>query len=414
MAELEYQKAEPRKPFRILMILDQPFPSDTRVENEAGSLAKAGFEIILLILAPDTRESIESYQGFTIVRRHVPKKLRNWMRGLAGAIPILSWHIAWQIRQLQKQYSFDVIHAHDLYMVGGALKAGRRAGIPVVADLHEVWISVLGIYAWSTRFPGKLFISIRRWKVLEKKWTSRAEKVIVITKEMRDRYISLGCSDSKVVALPNTINTEAFDNYPLYEDIIKAQGSEFTLVYTGTINLHRGLGFLLDSMPLVLRQCKARLVIVGEGRIRPELEAQAESLGIADHVFFEGWRPQSEIKSYILASDVCLIPLMKCKQTDKAAAHKLFHYMYLKRPVIATNCTYTQRVVEETDCGIIVPYGNHEALASSMMELYRNPARRKQMGINGHQAIKERYNWERSVRVLIEMYQEMEKKSIPK
>lgn len=393
------------------MVLDQPFPPDIRVENEATALAKAGFEVILLVLAPDSRQQVEEYQGFTIVRQHTPQKFRNWMRGLAGTVPILSWYIARQVRRLQKQYSFDVIHAHDLYMCGGALRAGRRAGVPVVADLHEVWVSVLGQYAWSTRFPGKLFISIRRWKTLEKKWTSQAEKVIVTTEEMRDRYTSLGCPESKVVALPNTINTEAFDNYTVNETIIKAHASEFTLVYTGTINLFRGLGFVLETMPLILRHCNARLVIVGDGRIRPELEAQAESLGISDHVFFEGWQPQADIKSYILGSDVCLIPLVRCEQANRTVAHKLFHYMYLERALIATNCTHMQRVVEETDCGIVVPYGDHEALASSIIELHRNPSRRKQMGINGHQAVKEHYNWERSVRSLIEMYNEMEKKS---
>lgn len=410
-AALEHHKAEPRKPYRILMILDQPFPPDIRVENEASALAEAGFEIILLILAPDTRESIEKYQGFTIVRRHIPQKFRNWMRGLAGTVPILSWYIARQVRRLQKQYSFDVIHAHDLYMCGGALKAGRRAGVPVVADLHEAWVAAIEQYAWSTRFPGKLFVSIRRWKALEKKWAGRVKNIVVTTDEMKGRYTELGCPDNKVVVLPNTINTAAFDDYPVYEPIIQKHASGFTMVYTGGINLHRGLGFLLDSMPLVQRQCNVRLVLVGDGRIRPELEAQVESLGIADHVFFEGWRPQAEVKSYILASDVCLIPQVKCEHTDTTVAHKLFHYMYLERPLITTNCTYMQRVVEETDCGIVVPYGDHEALASSIIELHGNPSRRKQMGINGHQAVKEHYNWERSVRSLIEMYHEMERKS---
>ena len=410
-AELEHHKVEPRKPYRILMILDQPFPSDIRVENEASALAKAGFEVILLILAPDTRQQTEDYQGFTIVRRHTLKKFRDWMRGLAGTVPILSWYIARQVRLLQKQFSFDVIHAHDLYMCGGALKAGRRAGVPVVADLHEAWVAAIEQYAWSTRFPGKLFVSIRRWKAIEKKWAGRAENIIVTTGEMKALYIKLGCPADKVVVLPNTINTAAFDNYPVYEPIIQKHTSEFTMVYTGGINLHRGLGFLLDSMPSVLRRCNARLVFVGDGRIRPELEAQVESLGIADHVFFEGWRPQDEIKSYILASDVCLIPQVKCEHTDTTVAHKLFHYMYLERALITTNCTYMQRVVEETDCGIVVPYGDHKALASSIIELYRDPARRKQMGVNGHQAVKERYNWERSARSLIEMYREMERKS---
>lgn len=403
----EHGKPESKKPFRILMILDQPFPPDTRVENEASALAKAGFEVILLILAPDTRVPIEDYQGFTIVRRHVPKNIRNWMRGLAGTIPVLSWYIAWQIQQLRKQYGFDVIHAHDLYMCGGALRAGKHAGVPVVADLHEVWVSVLTQYAWSTRFPGRLFISLRRWKALEKRWTDSAKRIIVTSETMRDHYVEIGCPKTKVIVLPNTINAEAFDRYPVKEDIIEIHKSEYTLVYTGTINLHRGLGFLLDTMPLVLKHCPARLVLVGDGRIRPELEQQAELLGITDHVVFEGWRPQEEIKSYILASDVCLLPLVKCEQTDNATAHKLFHYMYLQRPLIITNCTYMQQVVEATDCGAVVPYGDHEAFASCLIELYKNPARRKQMASNGHQAVLKRYNWDHSVRSLVEMYRNL-------
>ena len=403
-------KAELKSPFRILMILDQPFPPDIRVENEASALAKAGFEVILLILAPDTRAPIEDYRGFTIVRRHVHPKISNWMRGLAGTIPFLSWHIARQIQLLRTQYSFDVIHAHDLYMCGGALRAGKRLGIPVVADLHEIWVSVLTRYAWSTRFPGKLFISLRRWKALEKRWTDNAKHVIVTSEMIRDRYVALGCPEEKITVLPNTINTGAFNSYPVKEDIIETRKSEYTLVYAGTINMHRGLGFLLETMPLVLKHCPARLLLVGDGRIRPELELQAESLGIADHVVFEGWRPQEEIKSYILASDVCLLPLVKCEHTDNTTAHKLFHYMYLQRPLIITNCTYMQRIVEATDCGAVIPYGDHEAFASCLIELYKNPARRKQMASNGHQAVLERYNWDHSVRSLVEMYRNMAEK----
>jgi len=394
------------------MVLDHPFPPDTRVENEATALAGAGFEVILLVLAPNNvRQSVEEYKGFIIIRHHVPRTLSNWMRGLAGTLPILSWFIARQIRKLHKRYPFDAIHAHDLYMCGGALRAGDSAEIPVVADLHEVWISVLSLYAWSTRFPGKLFISIRRWKVLEEKWAKRAQKIIVITEEMKSRYVDLVGSDKQIITLPNTISTHEFDQYPVSEEIIDTYSSEFTLVYAGTINPHRGLGFLLEAMPKVFQHCTPRLVIVGNGRIRPELEAQAKLLGISDHVIFEGWRPQFEIKSYILASDVCLLPLLKCEQTDKAAPHKLFHYMYLKRPLITTNCNYIKHVVETTECGLVVPYGDQQALALSIIELYNNPDRRKQMGANGHQAVLERYNWENSAHSMIEMYRTMAEES---
>lgn len=392
---------------RILMILDHPFPPDTRVENEIRSLSKAGIEVFLLVLAPDRRVPTEKWEGGVIIRYHVPRKISNWMRGLSGMLPILSLFIAYHVRKLHRQYCFDALHAHDLYMCGGALRAGKRAGIPVVGDLHELWVSVLGLYAWSTRFPGKLFVSIRQWERLEKKWSNQLDKIIVITEAMQQRYRSIVVSNPEIIALPNTINTEAFDQYPIDDKILQSHSSEFTLVYTGTINPHRGLSFLLHAMPQVLRQCKARLVIVGDGRIRPDLETLAKDLHISDHVYFEGWQVQPKIKSYILASDICLMPLIKSEQTENAAPHKLFHYMYLKRPQIVTDCSFIQRVVESVDCGVVVSYGDVDALALSIIDLYNDPERRQQMGNNGHRAVIERYNWKTSAQTLIEMYQRM-------
>ena len=404
---IEVPLLTPSEPYTILMVLDQPFPPDIRVENEVSSLVSAGFEVIVLAMAPDTRVPIEKQEGVTIVRCHVHKKFRNWMRGLSGTLPILSWFIAWQIRRLRKKYQFDVIHAHDLYMCGGALRAARSAKVPVVADLHEFWIAAIRQYAWSTRFPGKLFVSIRRWRTLEKKWINQLKRIIVTSEGMKIRYSEIGYSKKKILVLPNTINTQLFDEYPVYDSILQKYSSGFTLVYTGGINLHRGLEYLIDSMPHVLDQCDVRLVIVGDGATRSELEAQVMSLGISDHVIFEGWRPQAEIKSYILAGNVCLLPLVKSDHTDGATAHKLFHYMYLSRPLIITNCTQMQRIVEETDCGLVVSYGDCKALAAAIIELYNNSERRNQMAVNGHRAVIERYNWAESAHSLIKMYQEM-------
>ena len=86
----------------------------------------------------------------------------------------------------------------------------------------------------------------------------------------------------------------------------------------------RGLGFLLDTMSSLLEHCSAWLVMVGEARIRVELEAQAESLGAANCMKFEGWRQRAQIKNYILASDFCLIPPVECEETGAALPHKLF------------------------------------------------------------------------------------------
>ncbi len=66
-----------------------------------------------------------------------------------------------------------------------------------------------------------------------------------------------------------------------------------------------------------------------------------------------------------------------------------------------------QRIVEQTDCGLVVQYRDQQTPASDPMKLYESPARREQMGQNGHNAVMERYNRDVSVYSLTEMYQEM-------
>ena len=191
-----------------------------------------------------------------------------------------------------QRYPFDLLHIHDLYLLGGGLAAGRQLRLPVVADLHENWVDALTQYAWSTRYPGKLFISIPRWCKLEKLWLDRVDRIITVVEEGCQRLARLGIATSKMTAVPNTIKFQDFDNHELNSSVIAGTRSEFSIVYTGTIELHRGLDVLIKALPIVLAVGPAKLIIVGEGRIRPELEGLAESVGVAEHVSFEGWQLQ--------------------------------------------------------------------------------------------------------------------------
>ena len=128
----------PDAPFRILMVLDHAFPPDIRVENEALSLIEAGFEVGLLAVAPDDRPTRDTHRGIRLFRDRLHKEVRNKMRGLAGTVPILTWYLDRQIRRVYQEYRFDALHMHDLYLFGGGLRAGRRLGVPVVGDLHEI------------------------------------------------------------------------------------------------------------------------------------------------------------------------------------------------------------------------------------------------------------------------------------
>ncbi len=398
------QRGLAKPAFHVLMLLDHPFPPDTRVENEIESLVGAGFEVTLLSIAPDTRLERDTHLGASIVRYRVPKKMRNTMRGLAGTVPLLSWFIAWRVGRLAKNISFSAVHAHDLYMCGGALRAARQLGLPVVGDLHESWVDALRQYAWSTRLPGRLFVSLRRWRKLERRWTRHCSRIIAITAEGKNRYVNGGCAPKKVAILPNTVNTRVFDQYAEDNSVMESIRSPFTVLYTGGIDLHRGLSFVMQALPAVLSHGPIRFVIVGEGSIRPDLEAEAKALGVAEYVQFTGWQKQSLIKSFVLGSDVCLVPHLKSGHTDTTLPHKLFHYMYLSRPVVVTNCVPVARIVQEAECGMVVDSGDSASMAEALMELRRDAQMRRRMGANGRRAVLAKYNWSYSAQALIELY----------
>ena len=392
-------------PKRILMVLDKPFPPDIRVLNEAVMLVEAGFKVCVLSIGPDNRPDRETFRGIEIIRHQMSAQLRNKLRGLAGTVPLLTQFLRWLLMRVRTEFPYDALHMHDLYLVGGGLAAGRRVGVPVVADLHENWVQALSLYAWSTRLPGRLLVSRSRWETLEKRWLQEAAKVIVVVQEARQRVEELGIAPSKLIVTPNTIKIEDFEQYPLVPEIVESVESPFTIVYTGGIDLHRGLDTVVRAMPSVLGSIPARLVIVGDGSTRGELVSLAEDLGVSDHITFTGWQPQKHMRSYIAGSQVCVVPHAKGGQNDAALPHKLFHYMYMKRPVVVTACRPLKRIVQEAQCGLVCSPGDPRSMAEALIRLYRDPHERLQMGRSGHRAVTERHNWDHTARAMVRMYE---------
>ncbi len=103
--------------------------------------------------------------------------------------------------------TFDVIHIHDLPLsiVGIGLK--EKYGISLVIDLHENWPALMKNAAHTQTLAGRLLSSNRQWTEYEKKVLPRADMVITIIEEARDRVIGLGVDRGKITMVSNTVNT---------------------------------------------------------------------------------------------------------------------------------------------------------------------------------------------------------------
>ncbi len=387
------------------MILDHTYPPDQRVENEAESLVEAGHKVTVLSFADDDRARHDNYRGVDIFRVQIKSGLQKKLRGTVGFLDLYSNKIFNAVKELWNKTPFDAIHVHDLYLGRVGIKAKREFQRPLIIDLHENYVHALTQYAWSTRFPGNILVSIPKWEKLERDWIEQADGVITVIGEMKDRYLKQGFPDEKFIVTPNTPKISTFREFEFKEEILNKYEGKKVLLYSGGFDLHRGLETAVAAMPEVLKiNPDAMLVLVGTGRNHNELISQVADLGLTGNVVFEGWQPQENIRSFVKRADVGLIPHVKSVQTDASIPHKLGYYMSEELPVITSNCTSLERMVKEHHAGLVFESENPQDLANKINEILNSETVAKKLGENGKKAAEKTFNWDSTIQPLINFY----------
>jgi len=392
---------------KIGMILDHEFPPDIRVENEAVTLAENGYNVSILSFVHDKSMKLnDSYNGVNIQRLYKPK---NWVKKGRALVntPFDFYTSYWkkQIRKFIQSNNIDILHVHDLYMLGAAFKANKSIGLKIVADLHENYVDGLSNYQFANTFPGNLVISKRKWAQTEIEWCQKADYLITVIDEAVDRYAALGVSKQKIHVVANYVNIKAFLNVVDDLQIIERFKNNFTATYIGGFDLHRGLESVIKAMPEIVKEIpEFLLVLVGSGKNLGLLKAMAQDLNVSDYIAFEGFQSPGKLPSYIKASSVCLIPHLKTTHTDNTIPHKLFHYMLLEKPVVSTNCNPLRRIIGESGSGKIYASNNASELAKLIISLYKNKDKLTEMGSMGKEAVINRYNWNAAGEKLTELY----------
>lgn len=396
------------------MILDNEFTGDMRVENEVISLTKAGHQVFVLCFNYGKKQSLETYHGAQIIRVSVNPKVKDKMKGLTNTFfDPYTGYWAKQIIPFVKKQKIDVLHVHDLYLLGAAFKAVKKLNraIPVVSDLHENYPEALKYYKFSNTFPGNVLISIPKWEKTEIKWVNQADYVITVIEEAVERYKKLGIDEEKISVVANYVNSDEFLDANEDKSILNRFENKFVISYMGGFDTHRGLESVVKAIPYLKDKISNfKLVLVGKGRNENDLKKLAKDLGVNDFVDFEGWQSPNKLPSYISASDICLIPHLKTGHTDNTIPHKLFQYMLLGKAVLSTNCDPLERIIKATKSGLVYDSNNEKDLANQVLEMYQNKDITQQMGVNGKEAVKEIYNWENTAENLIQLYEEIEVK----
>jgi glycosyltransferase involved in cell wall biosynthesis len=386
---------------KILMVLENSFPPDERVENEIDILLKNGFQITLVCTKRGGKSETEEEDGLTIVRIPLSKFIYK-----SGALALeLPFYFNFWNKQLSKilnETRFDAIHLHDLPLVKVCAGLSRKFSLPLVCDYHENRPEIMKLYYHVQSFPGKWLISVDRWLKYQVKETQKADRLILVTDEAKDYYINnYGIDSKKITVLPNYIVLDRF------RKLIPETGSQphdhnnFTVAYFGDTGFRRGTLTILEAADK-LRDRNISFMIIGTSREQTLLEKESDVRKL-ENVTFTGWLPPAEAMKLIRNADAGICPFLRNIHHDTTYANKMFQYMALGKPVIVSDCTAQANFVKKENCGLVFEAGNNDDLCDRIIKLTsRNEY--EPLSRNASACVTEKYNWENYGRRLIELY----------
>jgi glycosyltransferase involved in cell wall biosynthesis len=163
----------------------------------------------------------------------------------------------------------------------------------------------------------------------------------------------------------------------------------FTLLFVGRLVREKALDTLLRAVALALPHHPALdLWIVGDGQSRPELEALAQSLGLAGHVHF--WGQQTDTAPFFSSADAFVM-----SSISEGLPMSLLQSMSLGTPAILTDVDGMGEVLRLTQSGLLVPAGDPAAFAEAILRLATNPALQKELSQCAAEAYQTRFTLEK-------------------
>lgn len=234
-------------------------------------------------------------------------------------------------------------------------------------------------------------------------WSYRQCDVIAcVSATLKEILVTeIGIDAEKIVLVPNGVDIQ-FLNPQLHQP--QRLFSGFTIGFVGSLYSWAGLNLLLEVIQeLKTEGYQISLVVVGDGEMKQAWSEQAQTLGIAEQVKFIGRVPWQEVPQYIAGCDLGYSGQIQLQMGKMyLSPMKLYEYMSMGKPVIASAFEDAQRLVIEGETGFLFQPGNKNALKQALVKAVVAQDQLPSMGQKARQQIEAEHSWNNRVQHLLE------------
>jgi glycosyltransferase involved in cell wall biosynthesis len=370
---------------------------DSAVDSEEQLLTTAGHSV-----ARYDRNN-EDIQRFTIPQHALLPATTLWSRKSLT-----------EVRQVLLQDRPNVAHFHNTFPLisPAAYSACRNAGIPVVQTLHNYrllcptatffregkpcelclgrkvpWPGVLhACYRDSRAATGVVAAMLMVHRALGT-WTEMVDVYIALSEFSRSKFIEGGLPAAKIVVKPNFVDPDPGT---------AREPTDYAL-FVGRLSREKGLGILLAAWKQI--GDRIPLLVLGDGPLRGEFEAQVNSLGLSQ-VRFGGGVDRETVLAAMRRARFLVVP-SECYENFPTIIVEAFACGI---PIIAANLGATREMVVDQQTGLQFLPGSPEDLAAKVDWAWAHPSEMEALGQAGRAEYVAKYTGDRNLRMLTDIY----------
>ncbi len=306
-----------------------------------------------------------------------------------GLGTINSWKSS---QELKHQVDWVYEYAATLQCLGWIF---QRQGIPWILQAEA-----LLFYEAKAERKALVLDSLARW--MEIRAYRQCDVLACVSKTLKDILVTeFNIPQAKIVLVPNGVDVD-FINPAIHAP--KRLFTGFTIGFVGSLYAWAGLDLLLETLSeLIGEGLDLSLVVVGDGVMKSTWEKHAQELEISQHVSFVGRVSWQEVPQYLAGFDIGYSGQVQLQMGKMyLSPMKLYEYMAMAKPVIASAFEDAQRLVSDGNTGFLFQPGNKNDLKRALLEAYQKREKLSEMGQLARAEIVNHHSWTARVQALVE------------
>jgi len=300
----------------------------------------------------------------------------------ALSIPML---VRKALRSIKRIRPDAIVVGHPSFITGivGVLCA-KYARLPLLLDYPDAWTSLaIETSGHRGKWVPKIMHQIERFVA------ARADRITCITRLLANAVRADGAT-APIVIIPNGADLR---NFPEPNAAPRTNGP-FRILYSGRLEKWAGTDELTDVIQQVCSQIGGRVhfMFVGDGGGAQELRKNIEGRNLGRFCTFLGFRPYEKMAEILAQCDLAIVPFPDTDTTRVSLPCKVFEYMAMGKPVIASDLPGMREVI--ADQVIWVKNAAPQELAAKILALERDPAQCARYAAAGAALVRGRFGWQ--------------------